>query len=126
MNAAAGVSPIKAPFAAIGSAGMTADYLGTFFIRSISISSGQSVDYIFGSPLPGPITEDNIQILGPAFLHPGSLRRDSDLLLSDGTPVYRFTIDIPPLDTNTTATLVWKNGSDILTRSGQLTLTRPQ
>ena len=74
MNAAAGVSPIKAPFAAIGSAGMTADYLGTFFTRSISISSGQSVDYIFGSPLPGPITEDNIQILGPAFLHPGSLR----------------------------------------------------
>jgi len=65
-------------------------------------------------------------VIGPATLRPGSLRRDGNLTLTDGTPIYRFTLDIPPLTATSYVTLVYKNGTDIITRSGVLILSRPQ
>jgi uncharacterized protein (TIGR03437 family) len=126
INAAAGVSPLKTPFAAIGAAGAIGDYHGTFTSGSLNISSGQSVDFLFGNPLTAAIAENNIQILGPATLRKGSLRRDTAINLSDGTPVYRFTLDIAPLTANGSASMVFTSGTDIITRSGVLNLTRPQ
>jgi uncharacterized protein (TIGR03437 family) len=125
INAAAGLTPLNVPYAAIGQAGATADNLGPFFSGSINVSSGQSVDLIFSNPLPSAPTESNIQIIGPATLRKGSLRRDA-ISLSNGSQVYRFTLDIPPLTANTSATLVFTSGTNILTRSGMLNLTRPQ
>jgi uncharacterized protein (TIGR03437 family) len=126
LTGGAGVSPILRPFSAISLAGGTADYHGLFYKSSFTVSSGQSVDFLFGNPLTATITENNIQLLGPATLRPGSLRRDSSLTLSDGTQVFRFTLDIPPLAANGSSTLVFKNGTDILTLSGVLNFTRPQ
>ena len=125
MDARAGVTPIKTPFCAIGIAGGLGDFQGTLTSASLTISSGQSVDFLFTNPITGAVSESNIQIIGPATLRAGSLRRDS-ISLTDGTAIYRFTLDLPPLSSNTSATIVFKNGTDILTRSGVLNLTRPQ
>jgi hypothetical protein len=125
MDAAAGTSPLKPPFAAIGAAGAIGDYFGNFYTRSISIASGQSVDFLFANPFPDVPTESNIQILGPATLHPGSLRLEPTIVLSNGTPIYRFTLDIPALSSNSSATMVLTSGTDILTRSGLFILTPP-
>ena len=125
ITASAGLTPLNLPFMAIGGAGLTGDYRGNFYPTELTISSGQSVDLIFGSPIPGTLTENNLQVIGPATLRPGSLRKE-DIGTLNGSPIYRFTLDVPPLTSNSAATLVFRNGSDILTRSGVLTLTRPQ
>jgi uncharacterized protein (TIGR03437 family) len=126
INAAAGVSPIRVPLGAISIAGGSKDYAGTINTGPFVISSGQSVDFLFGNPLSGTLAESNLQIIGPATLRPGSLRQDAGLVLSDGSAVYRFTLDIAPLAANSSATLVIRSGTDILTRSGVFALTRPQ
>lgn len=126
INAAAGVTPLTVPAAGIGTAGMTGDFHGGLVTGSISVSSGQAVDLVFSNPLgTAALAESNIQVLGPATLRPGSLRRDT-IALTNGTPIYRFTLDIPPLAANALATLVFRSGSNILTRTGMLLLTRPQ
>ena len=125
LSAAAGLTPLRATYTAIGTAGVTGDYHGLFYPGSLSVSSGQSVDFLFSNPLAGTFTESNIQVIGAASVRPGSLRRDS-INLSDGTPLYRITLDIPPLTANSSATVVFTSGTDILTRSGLLNLTRPQ
>jgi uncharacterized protein (TIGR03437 family) len=125
LTAAPGLTALRTPYMAIGAAGVTGDFSGSLTIASIAISSGQSVDLIFSDPMAGAIAESNIQVIGPANLRAGSLRRDV-ISLSDGTPIYRFTLDIPPLTANASASLVFRNGSDILTRSAVLNLTRPQ
>jgi uncharacterized protein (TIGR03437 family) len=125
-NASAGLSPLKIPFIAIGGAGLTGDFTGSLFSNAISISSGQSVDVIFGSPTSGAITEANIMAIGPGTLRAGSVRRDGNLTLTDGTPLYRFTLDIPALASASSETLVFQSGSNTITRSAVLTLTRPQ
>lgn len=125
LNAAAGITSMTVPYVGVGTAGVMGDVHGVLTKAAITISSGQSVDLVLSNPLSGTLKESNIQILGPATLRPGSLRRDV-IVLSDGTPIYRFTLDIPPLTANAMATLVFRNGSDILTRSGTLSLTRPQ
>jgi uncharacterized protein (TIGR03437 family) len=126
INAAAGLSSLHVPFMAIGGAGKTGDYSGLYYASALSASSGQSVDVIFGSPTGGTIAESNIIAIGPATIRPGSLRRDGGLVLSDGSPVYRFTLDIPAFTATTYETLVFQSGTSTLTRSGVLTLTRPQ
>ena len=126
LDAAPGASAINRPYAAIGLAGGLGDYQGNFYKSAFTVASGQSVDFLFGNPLTTPITESNLQILGPATLRKGSLRRDTTGNLSDGTQVFRFTLDIPPLTANASASLVITNGTDILTVSGLLNLTRPQ
>ncbi len=102
-----------------------ADILGPFYKGPIVISSGQSVDLLFTSFTSADIVESNIQVIGPAKLRAGSLRKDA-IRLNDGTPFYRFTLDIPPLAANTSSTVVFTSGTDILTLSGMLYLTRPQ
>jgi uncharacterized protein (TIGR03437 family) len=125
INASAGLTPLNLPFMAIGGAGASADYRGSFYPTELSVASGQSVDIIFSSPITGTVTESNLQVIGPATLRTGSLRKDN-IGTINGAALYRFTLDIPPLTANASATLVFQNGSDILTRSGVLLLTRPQ
>ena len=125
LSGAAGLTPLRTPLTAIGTAGVTGDYHGSFFGGPVIIPSGQSVDFLFSNPLAGTFTESNIQVIGSANVRPGSLRRDS-INLSDGTPIYRVTLDIPPLTANSSASVVFKSGTDILTRSGLFALTRPQ
>ena len=125
LPASAGLTPLRTPYLAIGTAGVTGDYHGSFYQGSLSISSGQSVDFLFSNPLAGAFTESNLLVIGAANVRPGSLRKDT-VTLSDGTLVYRVTLDIPPLAANSSATVVFTSGTDILTRSGLLILTRPQ
>jgi uncharacterized protein (TIGR03437 family) len=125
LAAAAGLTPLRAPVTAISTAGGIGDYHGALYPNSLSTPSGQSVDFLFSNPLAGTFTESNLLVLGPANVRAGSLRKDT-ITLTDGTPIYRITLDIPPLAANSSATVVFKSGTDILTRSGLLTLTRPQ
>ncbi len=125
LNAGAGISPLKAPLGAFGTAGVTGDYHGNFTALSISVSSGQTVDFVFGNTLSSAVTESNLQILGPATLRPGTLRRDPTVTLPDGSSSSLYP-GHPPLPANGAATLVLKSGTDILTRSGLFDLTRPQ
>jgi hypothetical protein len=125
LNASAGLTPLKTPYIAISTASGIGDYHGALYPASISIPSGESVDFLFSNPLSGSFTESNLQVIGPANVRAGSLRKDT-IALSDGTPIYRITLDIPPLASNSSATVVFTSGTDILTRSGLLALTRPQ
>jgi len=125
LPATAGLTPLTTPFMGIGTAGQTGDYVGNLYSGLFSISSGQSVDLLFSNPLSGTFTESNVQVIGAANVRPGSLRRDV-INLSDGTPIYRITLDIPPLAATSSATIVFSSGANILTRSGLFILTRPQ
>jgi uncharacterized protein (TIGR03437 family) len=120
-----GLTPLRTPNMAIGTAGAIGDYHGSFVSGTLSVASGQSVDLLFSNPLSGTFTESDILVIGAANVRPGSLRKDS-VTLSDGTPVYRVTLDIPPLAANSSATAVFTDGTNIITRSGVLNLTRPQ
>jgi uncharacterized protein (TIGR03437 family) len=122
---AAGLTPLRTPYMAIGTAGATGDYQGAFVTRSLTVSSGQSVDLLFGNPVSGTFAPGDIQVIGAASIQPGSLRKDS-ISLSDGTPVYRVTLNIPPLTSNSSATVMFTDGTNYITRSGVLNLTRPQ
>lgn len=122
---ASGITPLKTPFAAISTAGGMGDYRGLFTAGSVNISSGQSVDFLFSNPLAGTFTESNLQVIGPVNVRAGSLRKDT-IVLSDGTPIYRITLDVPPLAANGSASVVFTSGTDILTRSGLFNVTRPQ
>src|SRR4029077_6162095 len=51
INAAAGISPIHTPLGAISIAGGSRDFAGTITSGPFIISSGQSVDFIFGNPI---------------------------------------------------------------------------
>jgi uncharacterized protein (TIGR03437 family) len=120
-----GVTPLRTPLMAIGAAGETGDYNGEFVSGSLTVSSGQSVDLLFSNPLPGTPTESNIEVIGAASMVAGTLRKDT-ITVSGGTPVYRVTLTIPPLTANSSATVVFTDGSNWITRSGVLNLTRPQ
>jgi len=120
-----GTTALTYPFMVFGIAGATGDLSGSLYHTPPAIASGQSVDLVFSNPGISSISESNIQIIGPATLRAGSLRRDV-YNLTDGTAIYRFTIDIPPLAANSMETIVFRNGSDVLTESGILVLTRPQ
>jgi uncharacterized protein (TIGR03437 family) len=125
LGAVAGLTPLKTPYAAISTAGTTGSFFGQLTSAALTIPSGQSVDYLFSSPLAGTFTESNLQVIGPVNVRSGSLRKDT-IALSDGTPIYRITLDIPPLTANSSATVVFTSGTNILTRSGVFNLTRPQ
>jgi uncharacterized protein (TIGR03437 family) len=125
LAATPGTTALTYPYIAFGAAGALGDLTGSISHFPPPVSSGQAVDLIFSNPGIGSITEANIQLLGPATLRKGSLRQDI-ISLTGGTAIYRFTLDIPPLAANAMETIVFRNGADILTESGILTLTRPQ
>lgn len=120
-----GLTPLKVPYMGIGTAGVTGDYSGPFITGALNVPSGQSVDLIFGNPVAGTFVASDIQVIGAASIQPGSLRKDV-VTLSDGTALYRVTLNIPPLTANSSATVVFTDGMNMITRSGVLNLTRPQ
>lgn len=125
LQALPGITPLVTPYLAVSVAGGLGDYQGIFTTGSLKISSGQSVDLLFSNPVAGAFAESDIRVIGPVNVVTGSLRKDT-VVLSNGSQIYRITLSVPPLTANTAATVVFTDGTNYITRSGMLNLTRPQ
>ncbi|MDQ2899994.1 MAG: matrixin family metalloprotease [Acidobacteriota bacterium] len=89
-----------------------------------TVASGQSVDVLlFGPGIDGGLNDANLRAIGPATLHPGSVHLDAATV--NGSPVVRFTLDVPARSERAAATLVIAKGSDLSLFSGGLLLAPP-
>ncbi len=84
------------------------------------IPSGQQTDLEIAGAGVDSLTEQDIRVVGPASVHPGSVIVESPL---SGTPVIRMTLDVPPRTNIGLASLFLSHGGSTTAYSGALILT---
>ena len=87
-----------------------------------AFASGGSVDLVLWGPGLTSTTEAQIQFLGPGVtLKPGTLHPDPSSPVNGNIPI-RFTVNLAPVATPTTVTVVIVNGTDATAFSGGIIL----
>jgi len=92
-SVAAGAT-VTATVAVVGEASALAieGYSGTFGLPVVQ--AGKSLDFIVVGPgLDSTITEQNLTLIGPATIHPGTLKYDTNITFQNGRSPLRFTVD---------------------------------
>jgi hypothetical protein len=107
-----------------GSAGATGD---DTFLQSVGVPlglvSGQSVDLLVsGTGIDATLSDSNVLLFGPVTLQPGSIRQDAVASAANGATVMRMTVNLQPVTTQTTTTLILSKGGSVSSFTGGLVL----
>jgi len=117
----AGTSPIQIEDTGIGAAGALGDAT-EIFTGPQTVPWGASVDLLmYGAGIDTSLTEQNILVLGPATLKPGSLRRDNF-----STTIMRFTLQIPARISPGLVSVLINKGGNTAAYSGGVVLLPPR
>ncbi|MEO7144238.1 MAG: hypothetical protein ABI165_12145 [Bryobacteraceae bacterium] len=95
----------------------------------VTLVSGQPYDILIqGIGIDSTINDSNIQIIGPLVLRTGSTNADKGFPLNfNGVnyPIVRFTVDIPPVNAQSYATLIVTNNGNFASYTGGIVILPP-
>jgi hypothetical protein len=122
---AGGPAPFDVYYLGTGIAAGSGD--ATFLSGVSLLTAGKAVDLILSGPgLDAPVTQDEVQLLGPGLvIRPGSIRIDSKININGTRPI-RLTVDVAPRTDPMIASVVVIKNSVVVAFSGSLLVTPPK